>query len=138
MVCFMSSFWWHSVLTVSIDPSQKQCILTITRPNGATRSYSSKTNFERKSDARSSVAALAVEMGALDFIKKGAPGDDLKRGLVLAPLEEHGEEAVEPQVPEREPSAAIGQIETCCVEWRAGRVKPHWVALREYKPDPSA
>ncbi|KAI0027948.1 hypothetical protein K488DRAFT_60000, partial [Vararia minispora EC-137] len=114
----------------------KLCILTITRPNGTSRSYTYKADFDRKADARGAVAAIAVEMGALDFIKNGAPDHLLKRGLVLAPLDNPEEDPKDAPAPEREPSAAVVQIEKCCVEWRAGRVKPHWVALREFKPEP--
>jgi len=115
----------------------KQCILTITRPGGSSRSYTHKADFERKADAREAVASIAVEMGAIDFIKNGAPDHLLKRGLVLAPLDNPDEKAMDTEAPERPPSEAVTQIEKCCVEWRAGRIKPHWVALREFKPEPS-
>ncbi|KZV70948.1 hypothetical protein PENSPDRAFT_752194 [Peniophora sp. CONT] len=118
------------------DGDERQCILTITRPNGQSRSYSVVVEYERKVDAREAVAIVAVEMGALDFIKKGAPDHTLKRGLVLAPLDAPNSDGIEVEAPEREPSAAVGEIEKCCVDWRAGRVKPHWVALREFKPGP--
>ncbi|VDC01565.1 unnamed protein product [Peniophora sp. CBMAI 1063] len=118
------------------DGDEKQCILTITRPNGQSRSYSVVVEYERKADAREAVAIVAVEMGALDFIKNGAPDHTLKRGLVLAPLDAPESEGVEIEHPERDPSPAVEEIERCCVEWRAGRVKPHWVAVREFKPAP--
>src|ERR1700730_13760358 len=103
----------------------KRCILTITRPNGARRSYQTPGVYSRKNEAKSQTAALAIEMGAIDFITTG--DSDLtkaKKGLVLAHLDAIGEgDCIEPEDP------AVQEIEDCCVEWRAGRVKPYWVAL---------
>jgi hypothetical protein len=76
-------------------------------------------------------------MGAIDFIKNGAPDHLLKRGLVLAPLDNPEEKIEDAEAPERPPSEAVLQIEKCCMDWRAGRVKPYWVALRIFKPEPS-
>lgn len=70
-------------------------------------------------------------MGAIDFITTGDV-DPLKanKGMVLAPLDASGEEgAVEPE-PE---DPLVQEIEDCCVQWRAGRVKPYWIALNEPK-----
>ncbi|KAI0262038.1 hypothetical protein BC834DRAFT_892735 [Gloeopeniophorella convolvens] len=112
---------------------KKRCILTITRPNGATRSYTSKPEFARKAEARAAAAAVAVDMGAIDFIKHGSPEAVTKRGLVLAPLDAPGSvQAPLPSDAEGDPS--VKEIETCCVEWRAGRVKPRWVFLIDVKP----
>jgi hypothetical protein len=66
--------------------AEKRCILTITRPNGATRSYTLKPKFAHKAEARAVAAVIAVDMGAIDFIKHGSPEVVAKRGLVLAPL----------------------------------------------------
>ena len=52
---------------------EKRCFFTITRPNGATRSYTSKPEFARKAEARVAAAAVAVDMGAIVFIKHGSP-----------------------------------------------------------------
>jgi hypothetical protein len=112
---------------------EKRCILTITRPNGATRSYTSKPEFARKAEARAAAAAIAVDMGAIDFIKHGSPEAVAKRGLVLAPLDAPGS-VQEPSATDAEGDPAVKEIEKCCVEWRAGRVKPRWIFLIDSKP----
>ena len=114
---------------------EKRCILTITRPNGATRSYTSKPEFSRKAEARAAAAAVAVDMGAIDFIKHGSPEAVAKRGLVLAPLDAPG--SVETSSNDAEEDPAVKEIEKCCVEWRAGRVKPRWIFLIDSKPNGS-
>ncbi|KAI9439364.1 hypothetical protein H4582DRAFT_134194 [Lactarius indigo] len=112
---------------------KKRCILTITRPNGATRSYTSKPEFARKAAARAAAASVAVDMGAIEFIKYGSPDAVVKRGLVLAPLDAPGSvQAPLPTAAEEDP--AVQEIEKCCVEWRAGRVKPRWIFLIDSKP----
>jgi hypothetical protein len=116
---------------------EKRCILTITRPNGATRSYTSKPEFARKAEARAVAAAIAVDMGAIDFIKHGSPEAVAKRGLVLAPLDAPGS-VQEPSATDAEEVPAVKEIEKCCIEWRAGRVKPRWIFLIDSKPTGSA
>ncbi|KAF8258505.1 hypothetical protein EI94DRAFT_1911940 [Lactarius quietus] len=108
---------------MSHTKTEKRCILTITRPNGATRSYTSKPEFARKAAARAAAASVAVDMGAIDFIKHGSPDAVVKRGLVLAPLDAPG--SVQAPLPSAaEEDLSVQEIEKCCVEWRAGRVKP--------------
>ncbi|KAH9984915.1 hypothetical protein BJV77DRAFT_1086925 [Russula vinacea] len=121
-----NSFFFYLVV-------EKRCILTITRPNGATRSYTSKPEFARKAEARAAAAAIAVDMGAIDFIKHGSPEAVAKRGLVLAPLDAPGS-VQEPSATDAEGDPAVKEIEKCCVEWRAGRVKPRWIFLIDSKP----
>ncbi|KII84788.1 hypothetical protein PLICRDRAFT_179128 [Plicaturopsis crispa FD-325 SS-3] len=116
--------------------SSKQCILTITRPNGLTRSYATQPVFSRKNEAKAQAASLALELGVIDFIVKGEPdASKHKKGLILAPLDGpdgiNDAEAV--TAPPVEDDPAVKEIEACCAEWRAERVKPHWVALHEPK-----
>ncbi|KAI0065180.1 hypothetical protein BV25DRAFT_1822296 [Artomyces pyxidatus] len=112
---------------------KKQCILTIARPNGPTRSYATKPEFSRKQEARAAAASIAVEMGALDFIKHGAPEQHLRKGLVLAPLDAPSTlPALAPVIAEE--NSRVREIEQCCVEWRASRVRPHWVQLSDPRP----
>ncbi|KAG0704119.1 hypothetical protein DFH29DRAFT_913781 [Suillus ampliporus] len=120
----------------------KKCILTISRPNGSTRSYATDPVYSRKSEAKSAAAVLAIEMGALDFITHGDPIElKLKRGLVLASINSsenrEGSRAeigsTENLLQEPQGNTAVKQIENCCVEWRGGSVAPHWVALLEPK-----
>ncbi|KAI0290249.1 hypothetical protein BC826DRAFT_553820 [Russula brevipes] len=72
-------------------------------------------------------------MGAIDFIKHGSPEAVAKRGLVLAPLDAPGS-VQEPSPGDAEEDPAVAEIEKCCVEWRAGRIKPRWIFLIDSKP----
>jgi hypothetical protein len=72
-------------------------------------------------------------MGAIDFIKYGSPEAVAKRGLVLAPLDAPGS-VQEPSATDAEEDPAVKEIEKCCAEWRAGRVKPCWIFLIDSKP----
>lgn len=115
----------------------KKCILTISRPNGSTRSYATDPIYSRKSEAKSAAATLAIEMGALDFITHGDPEElKVKRGLVLASINSSANQEstrASENVQEPDGNNAVEQIETCCVEWRGGSIAPHWVALLEPK-----
>lgn len=116
------------------NPQCKQCILTIKRPNGASRSYKTEAVFKKRADAKSEVCGMAIDRGALDFIltgesevlkaKKGdVDGDSLSGGVV----------PVLQTLPTPKESEPVKIIEDCCAEWRAGKVKPHWVSLGESK-----
>lgn len=106
------------------------------RPNNVSRSYATKPNFSRKNDAKAQAAALAVEMGAIDFIIWGdADGTKAKNGLVLAPLDvstQAGSDAGDHD-PSESDDGLIREIEDCCMKWRAGLVKPQWIPLMESK-----
>ncbi|KAF9467629.1 hypothetical protein BDZ94DRAFT_1248588 [Collybia nuda] len=113
----------------------KQCILTITRPNGSVRAYKTEPIFTRKTDAKAHAANIAVDMAALEFI---ASGDSevlkQKKGLLLSSLDAADPETREEEELVVEPSVDDGPvkvIESCCVEWRAGAVRPHWVEYQE-------
>ena len=115
--------------------------MTISRPNGSTRSYATAPVHSRKAEAKTAAAALAIEMGALDFIAHGDPEElKLKRGLVLASIDASENQLGALinqstgsilQVPAG--NDAVKQIEDCCLEWHGGSVVPHWVALLEPK-----
>jgi hypothetical protein len=112
--------------------------LTISHPNGSTRSYATDPVYSRKSDAKSAAATLAIEMGALDFITHGDPEElKLKRGLVLASINssQNRERTRADILSTDDPDSnnAIEQIETCYAEWRGSSIAPHWVALLEPK-----
>jgi hypothetical protein len=49
----------------------RKCTLTITLPNGATRSYATSPVYVRKVEARLAAAAVAVKNGAADFMRHG-------------------------------------------------------------------
>ncbi|CAA7271260.1 unnamed protein product [Cyclocybe aegerita] len=109
------------------DPKSKQCILTITRPNGATRSYKSESGFSRRGGAKAQAAKIAVDMGAIDFIMSG-DSDALKakKGLLLNPFDVEIDNmdstealpGMPKYTPEEEP---LKIIEECCTEWRADK-----------------
>ena len=106
-----------------------------TRPDGATRSYTPKPGFSRKAEVPPA-AAIAVDMGTIDFIKHSPPSEAVgKLGLVLAPLDAPG--SVETSSNDTEEDPAVKEIEKCCVEWRAGRVKPRWIFLIDSKSNGS-
>jgi hypothetical protein len=130
---FKMIFW---LLQLIYDIVAKRCILTITRPNGERRSYQTPAVYGRKNEAKLQTAALAIEMGAIDFITTGdVDSSKAKKGLVLAPLDAKGEGDSVVPVPE---DPGVQEIFDCCIEWRAGRVKPYWVALSEPKLGTSA
>ncbi|KAJ7119478.1 hypothetical protein C8R44DRAFT_853622 [Mycena epipterygia] len=124
---------------LELGVEQKQCILTITRPEGTVRSYKTKPIFRRKNDAKAQAATIAVEDGALDFITHG-DSDELKakKGVLLAPLDDSHPVASTSSissnargsknfVPEfGKPMLRVKEIETCCKEWRGLVVRPDW------------
>ncbi|KAJ7730878.1 hypothetical protein DFH07DRAFT_848247 [Mycena maculata] len=124
---------------------KKQCILTITRPDGSVRSYKSNPTFRRKNDAKAQVATIAIEHGALDFIIRG-DSDALKakKGVLLAPLGEKDKDKQQPVastsnissntrsgkrfVPEAgTPMPRYDEIAACCRKWRGTLVYPSWL-----------
>ena len=129
-------------------PPGKKCILTISRPNGQTRSYTSEATFSRKSDAKARAAAIAVKLGAADFISHGYK-DASKKQIKLVPLdslsaekdvkEENEKEDTPSEMKESTPEVDIEdddasrEISQYCKEWRAGVVKPRWVFFQEHK-----
>ncbi|KAF7329001.1 hypothetical protein MVEN_02530100 [Mycena venus] len=114
---------------------KKQCVLTITRPDGSARSYKTEPVFRRKTDAKIHVATIAVEHGAMDFIMYG-DSDELKakKGVLLAPLDDQPIASTSKisldspsSVSESElPTVRVKEIDACCQEWRGDRVKPYW------------
>jgi len=83
-------------------------------------------------------AKIAVEMGAIDFITSGdADALKAKKGFLLNPFDVEIDNEMSEMVPgmskyteEEEP---LKWIEDACGEWRAGRVKPHWVTYNDSK-----
>lgn len=62
----------------------KGCSLTLARPDGKSRTYTTDIVFARQKDAKNAVATIAVDAGVLDFI---AFGDDSLVGQQDATLE---------------------------------------------------
>ena len=91
----------------------KQCILTIKRPNGASRSYKTEAVFKKRADAKSEVCGMGIDMGALDFILTGE-SEVLKA--------KKGDVDVDSRV----------RLCQCCRPCPHQR-KPHWVSLGESK-----
>lgn len=103
----------------------KRCLLTITRPNGDKRTYISPTVHSKKYDAKTSVAAHAVNNGALDFIVSGESGATPARSA-SAPVAEAVNTALEMD-------ESVKAIEQCCLDWTEGKVKPFWLNINEPK-----
>jgi hypothetical protein len=116
----------------------KQCILTITRPNGLVRSYKSEPTFCRKTEAKAEAARVAVDMGALDFIQTGDV-DTLKarKGSLLSPFDNaHHSQTGSTSFSSAgltEEEKVIAEIENGCIRWRAGEVTPQWFFYRDPK-----
>lgn len=111
--------------------SAKQCILTITRPDGSARSYQTKPTFSRKSDAKVQAAKIAIDMGALEFIQMGdADALKAKKGFLLSPFhnvdpsQRSGTSLSATEPPEED--KLVTEIENGCIRWRAGEVMPQW------------
>ncbi|KAK0486606.1 hypothetical protein IW261DRAFT_806113 [Armillaria novae-zelandiae] len=88
--------------------ANKQCILTITRPNGSMRSYQSDANFTRKAEAKAQVCERAIEHDALKFIVEG----ESKISGHLALLE--NESKLDEGIPGKDPK--VKAIEDWCEE----------------------
>ncbi|TFK68941.1 hypothetical protein BDN72DRAFT_841251 [Pluteus cervinus] len=112
----------------------KQCILTITRPDGMMRSFKTEPIFSRKSDAKVQAAAIAINHGALDFIVRGDSDEEkAKKGTLLVPIHTILGEKAELEQGSAKENPSILEIEQCCTEWRAGKVKPLWVTFFDTK-----
>lgn len=114
--------------------------MSITRPNGATRSYKSGPGFSRRGEAKTQAAKIAVEMGAIEFIASGDANTlKAKKGHLLNPIDvdidsmELDEIATAAMQKFAEEELPVKQIEQCCEEWRLGQVKPHWVSFDDCK-----
>ncbi|KIJ47883.1 hypothetical protein M422DRAFT_28681 [Sphaerobolus stellatus SS14] len=127
-----------------LGENRKSCILTVTRPNGATRSYRTKPEFSRKSDAKLAAASLGLRMGAVPFLRWGEESGRARLAKLDAKgkskSEHGGEDGNKNDGPSHGNSngiadgeKAILEIENCCTEWRAGAVIPQWVYLIEQK-----
>lgn len=138
-MCAIASYGPDHVDNADLQTA-KSCILTISRPNGLSRSYRTKAEFIRKSEAKIAAASSAIKLGAVGFIKNG---DTTKRNLVLARLDAGvKKDEGDPDVKlkgvndgqggeDNEGARAVAEIEKCCFEWRAGSVVPRWVYLVE-------
>ncbi|KAJ6510419.1 hypothetical protein C8R45DRAFT_388254 [Mycena sanguinolenta] len=109
----------------------KRCILTITRPDGSSRSYKTEPEFFRKKkDARAKAAAIAIEHGAIDFIVHG-DSDELKakKGVLVAPLDQPiaSSSKLSSESPSEAPTARVREIDACCRDWRGDQVKLYWL-----------
>ncbi|KAJ6602507.1 hypothetical protein DFH09DRAFT_1124997 [Mycena vulgaris] len=124
---------------------KKQCILTITRPDGAVRSYKSNPIHRRKIDAKAEVASIAIQHGALDFISHGdSDVIKAKKGVLLAPLRDKQPIASTSHISSNprgstsfvaESGASMArykEIEECCRAWRS-LVRPEWFDFEDAK-----
>ncbi|KAL4062794.1 hypothetical protein V8B97DRAFT_1994013 [Scleroderma yunnanense] len=104
----------------------KQCILTITRPDGSKRSYATQPVFSRKAEAKAEASKIAIDMDALNFLMFGEK---------LPPIPVNAPSNSILSVPRQQDSglSSVGTIEKYCLEWRPASVTPHWVALTDPK-----
>ena len=113
-------------------------MLTIIRPDASRRSYTTKPEFSRKSDAKAYVGAIAVEMGAIDFIIFGNRDRKGKgKEIILAPLDAKpipkSQEEEENAIHRENLDEYSKQIAETCEEWRAGQVKPQWTHYVDWR-----
>ncbi|KAI0357113.1 hypothetical protein OH77DRAFT_1519559 [Trametes cingulata] len=109
----------------------KRCRLTITRPNGASRTYTSPLAYQRKYDAKTHASTVAIENGAIEFIMSGGGQEPSEEERTPPP----------PPPPQQADSAAtllemdesVKTIEQTCSSWTIGRIKPHWLLINESK-----
>lgn len=108
------------------------------RPNGSSRSYRTKPEFSRKSDAKLAAASLALRMGAVPFLRWGEESQRMKLAKLDAKVSEKKDDSANKSGASGEEAFAEGeravlQIENCCTEWRAGSVIPQWIYLVDPK-----
>lgn len=116
--------------------SGKQCILTITLPDGAKRSYATRPAFLRKTEAKAEAARVALEMGALSYFMKGATNSLGDQKPTTSDFTEGSSSGVELSTTINQgvrSSSGIDDIEKCCMQWRGGSVVPCWVVLTDPK-----
>ncbi|KAI6001819.1 hypothetical protein EDD15DRAFT_2227665 [Pisolithus albus] len=116
-------------------PKSKQCILTIVRNDGTQRSYTTQPIFSKKAEAKAEVSKIAIEIGALEFLMFGETKE--RKGPRNSPASSASDglsagASSSAQVQPAEKSS-VDVIESCCIEWRAERVSPRWIALTEPK-----
>ncbi|KAF9005117.1 hypothetical protein BDQ17DRAFT_1471311 [Cyathus striatus] len=97
--------------------------------NGSVRSYKTDPVFARKNDAKLKAAEIAIEMGAVDFIITGHTHPSRGRKDVL--LDDLDEMDSDRAAGTQEEKSPIAEIDDCCIEWRAAKVKPHWVMIND-------
>ncbi|CAG8669857.1 6511_t:CDS:2, partial [Acaulospora colombiana] len=121
-----------------LGPNSRECILTITRPDGRKRSYTSGPYFSKKNEAKSHVAALAIGMNVMSFIQygdinsRGRPNltDSLDAQTRLKTQDGKGISYFDKrETIVNDPN--VKAISDCCIEWRAGLVKPTYVHFSE-------
>ncbi|KAI0367916.1 hypothetical protein BV20DRAFT_981087 [Pilatotrama ljubarskyi] len=107
----------------------KRCKLTITRPNGASRTYTSPIAHQRKYDAKVHASSVAIETGAIDFIMFGGGKEPATEDGQTPPPAREGETAATLL----EMDESVKSIEQACLTWTFGHVKPHWLLITESK-----
>ncbi|KAJ2935259.1 hypothetical protein H1R20_g1835, partial [Candolleomyces eurysporus] len=116
------------------DPSTIQCILAVTIPTpsgNARRSYSTTPTFGKRFEAKGEAAAIAVSMGALDFLKSALSPIthcrdkiDLLAQASETPLDDGKVDMVAGE-------RAMEEIEQLCEQWRpGGTVQPEYIPFK--------
>jgi hypothetical protein len=111
------------------------CIVTITRPNGASRSYTSPSGFQSKNEAKETAAKVAIENGALTFVVQGDKSGRNPR-LFLAPLDFSGNvvSKLDKSTVARDESGPlhpdVAEINEYCTTERSD-LQPFWLSYSE-------
>jgi hypothetical protein len=113
--------------------SDKQCILTITRSDGHSRSYKCEAVFLRRADAKARVATLAVQLGALDFISEGNTDLVKSDGAPSSSISSLSTDGASDTKQTKGPTSPEVLIENCLLEWRAGKVSAEWIFYNDSK-----
>ncbi len=100
----------------------KRCVLTITRPNGDARIFTSPSAHQRKYDAKASACTVAIQSGAIDFIVSGGVNSPSAPSTTLPDVQESTA---------LEMDESVKAIEQCCLDWTGGKVKPYWLNINE-------
>ncbi|KAI8976408.1 hypothetical protein BD414DRAFT_539383 [Trametes punicea] len=106
----------------------KRCKLTITRPNGALRTYSSSIAYQRKYDAKAHVSTVAIENGAIDFIVSGDGKGTPEAEMTPPSIQEADSASTLLEMDE-----SVRAIEQTCLERTYGRIKAFWLIINEPK-----
>ncbi|KZT35892.1 hypothetical protein SISSUDRAFT_1050682 [Sistotremastrum suecicum HHB10207 ss-3] len=136
------------------DSKVRRCVLTVARPDGASRVYATEPLYFRHADARAAVAVIALQNGVQDFIEeRGGARDSIQVKTEISPKDsgvgqssgmthevsqrqqsEDSDMRMSSSPSPKEPDdPPVVQIENCCLEWRGEDVKPQWFPTGEAK-----
>ncbi|KAG5636299.1 hypothetical protein H0H81_008498 [Sphagnurus paluster] len=110
----------YEIVRRSGGPNAIQCILTVTRPDGAYRVYESLACHSRNYDAETQVAEMAVSQGAVDFILQ------VDNQIEDLPVQSATGQPSSTDF-EVEDDSQVRQIQNALREHRPGNRPPDWI-----------